>query len=63
WESNPPELALTISQTVLKTAPITGQVAPPFKGVLIYNTSIMRSRFSTSFIVLAVTLPSRRPNL
>ena len=29
WESNPPKLALAISQTVLKTAPITGQVAPP----------------------------------
>ena len=29
WESNPPELALTISLTVLKTAPFTGTVSPP----------------------------------
>ena len=31
WESNPPEHALAYSQTVLKTAPITGQDAPPKK--------------------------------
>lgn len=31
-ESNRPELALTSSQTVLKTAPVTGQDAPPGKG-------------------------------
>ena len=29
WESNPPKRALTRSLTVLKTAPITGQDAPP----------------------------------
>jgi hypothetical protein len=29
WESNPPKHALAYSQTVLKTAPITGQDAPP----------------------------------
>jgi len=29
WESNPPELALAISLTVLKTAPFTGTVSPP----------------------------------
>jgi hypothetical protein len=30
WESNPPEPALTVSQTVLKTAPDTSRDAPPF---------------------------------
>lgn len=29
WESNPPKYALAHSLTVLKTAPITGQDAPP----------------------------------
>jgi len=29
-ESNQPEPALTVSQTVLKTAPFTGTDAPPF---------------------------------
>src|SRR5690349_18319806 len=32
WESNPPEPALTVSQTVLKTAPDTSQDAPPLFG-------------------------------
>ncbi len=32
WESNPPKHALAYSQTVLKTAPITGQDAPPQGG-------------------------------
>jgi hypothetical protein len=29
WESNPPRYALAHPLTVLKTAPITGQDAPP----------------------------------
>lgn len=32
-ESNRPKIALTISQTVLKTAPFTGTDAPPKKNV------------------------------
>ena len=32
WESNPPEPVLTVSQTVLKTAPFTRTDAPPGGG-------------------------------
>ena len=49
WESNPPEHALTYSQTVLKTAPITGKDAPPL--ILGYEFNRPKSQAKTLAIL------------
>ena len=52
-ESNQPEFALTNSQTVLKTAPVTGQDAPPARAC--YKTKHFNKKLSSLFSILAVS--------
>lgn len=46
-ESNQPKFALTNSQTVLKTAPITGQDAPPRKVKSVNKTNLANGELSS----------------
>ena len=59
WESNPPERALANSPTVLKTAPITGQDAPPLKILGLSNDLAEKWQLLAVLIFRLLSNPSR----